>query len=356
MIYLKKMTLLLMVIGLLLGLSGCSISIGTDKNGQDGGIWQSADGGKTWAQKVAVPTVGSEVKDISGIQVVKMIFDPQDYSTIYLATTNHGIVYTYDGGEAWRQFKQLNKGNVMAVAVDPADKCNLYAITGNKVFKSIDCGRTWTDTYYHQNAEVIITDIIVDHYNSERIFISTTDGEIIRSNNKGQTWLTILRTNKDVFRDLKMDPNNSQIIYAATTKKGIYRTKDNGNTWVSLGEGLEAYSGSHAYKDLIVVGATPGRLILISKYGMLKSDDYGDTWEVVGLLPAPEDTAIYSVGIDPKNSNIIYYTTRTTLLKSLDGGVTWSSRKLPFSKAAKRILVNPENPNILYMGTFIPQE
>ncbi|HLD28133.1 MAG TPA: YCF48-related protein [Patescibacteria group bacterium] len=343
--YLSSLALLLVVV------SGCTISLGQPKNkAVDGGVWKSTDSGKTWNQTVVMPSSSGSPRSISDISVGKMIYDPQDYNAIYLATNANGIIYTYDGGQNWQQFKQLIKGKINDIAVDPEYKCVLYALGANKLFKSADCGRSWVNSYFHQNSTVSLTSIVINQSNHQVVYVATSEGEIIKSINSGETWTTVFRALKGSFVDLIMDPKDSKIIYVATAKDGIYKTVDDGITWNSLGEGLKLYSGSHEYKDLIVDPATAGGLILISKFGMIRSRDGGVTWDIINLLP--DKTIIYSVAVNPQNSNEIYYSTRSTLLKSTDGGVSWSSQELPFSRVANSILIDPENPAVVYLGTF----
>ena len=334
-------------------LSGCTISIGGNKKvAVDGGVWKSTDSSATWSQVVAVPAVSGKVASIANIDVRRMVFDPSDYTTIYLATEKNGVIYTNNSGTTWDQVVQFAGAKIRAVVVDPKDKCNIYVISANKLFKSVDCGRFWNDIYVHQSAEVILTDIIVDYNNSNIVYMANSVGEVLKSTDGGRSWATVNRVNKSVFMDLIIDTNNSQIVYAATQKHGVYKTIDSGNTWVSLGAGLKTYSGSQEYKSLIIDPATKDSLILISKFGMLRTRDGGTTWEIIDLLPATKKTTIYSAAVNPKNSQEIYYATRTTLVKSIDGGKTWSSQALPTSRAANQLIIDPSDPANLYLGTF----
>lgn len=339
---------------LALVLAGCSLTAGPKAN--DGGIWKSADAGKTWIQAVAVPATGGKTASIANTDIRRIAFDPQDHNAIYLSTEKNGIVYSYDAGATWRGFKELNQGKVRAVAVDPKNKCVLYALLDNKLFKSSDCGRFWKNAYYHQNAETVLTDIKVDWYNSSVLYLSTSAGEILKSANAGDTWLSVKDVKGAVFADLVIDSRDSRIVYAASTAKGVYKTTDAGKTWTSLGEGLKLYAGSHEYKNLIADEAAPNGLILISRFGMLRSGDGGATWEIVNLIPGPKDTAITAVAVNPQNSREIYYTTKTTLVKSSDGGKTWSSQKLPFTRTANRIAIDPSANNNVYLGAFYVKE
>lgn len=352
----KKLLVFILFLAVLILASGCTIKIGggSASKGNNGGVWKSTDSGKNWAQTVAFATAAIKPVKIDKVNIRRMVFDPSDHNTIYLATEENGIIYTYDGGVSWRQFKALNKGKVRGVAVDSKAKCILYAIAENKLFKSNDCGRFWDNIYYHQNAAVALTDIVIDHFNTSNIYLANSAGEVLKSANGGQTWSTVERVDKAIFLDLVMDPKDSRVLYAASQKHGIYKTADAGKSWESLGEGLKSYVGSHDYQNLVIDNATPGSLILISKYGMLRTKGAGQTWEIVNLLPAPKSTTIYSVAVNPKDSQEIYYTTRTTLVKSIDGGQSWSSQKLPFSSSylANRIIIDVEDPKIIYLGTF----
>lgn len=347
----RKIFFAFSLLAVLVLFSGCAINLGgTKSTGPDGGVWKSTDGGIIFEQVKEVPATGGKIASIADIDVLRMLFDPQDNDTIYLSTMGSGIVYTNDSGATWRQFKQFAKARVRAVAVDPKDKCNLYALSGNKMFRSTDCGRFWNESYFHQNAEVALTDIIVDYHNPSIVYMTTSAGEILKSANYGQSWTTVHRAKRGAFVDLAMDTRDSRIVYAATLKYGVQKTVNAGADWTDLGVGLKEYSGSHEYKSMVVDSATASSLILVSKFGMLRTRDGGETWAVIELLPGEKKTSIYSVAVSPMDSDDIYYTTRTTLVKSMDGGKTWSSQKLPFSRSASRIIIDSEDPKIIYMG------
>ena len=340
-------------------LPACTINLGNNANTKrapEGGIWKSSDSGKVWSQANILALPGGKAGSISGVDVRKIVFDPEDSNAIYLATENDGIIYTYDNGTTWRRFTQLNTGKIRSIAVDPKNKCVLYALMDNKVYKSQDCGRFWQVAYYHQDPTVVLTDITVNNNNSSIVFVGNSKGEIIKSTDAGNAWAINYRLpSNTVVLEIIPDPIDNRIMYVGTQKQGIYKTSDGGDSWTSLGEGLKSYSGSHEYKKLIIDRATPNSLIFISKFGMLISRNGGNSWEMVNLLPSPKAVTIYTVAVNPKNSNEIYYTTQTTLVKSLDGGKTWSSLKLPFSSRwPNAMAVNQADPNILYLATITP--
>jgi photosystem II stability/assembly factor-like uncharacterized protein len=349
----KKISFLITFVVVAVFASGCTINLGGGgATGADGGVWKSIDSGLTWEQIIDVPAVDGKVASIAGVNIRRMTFDPQDYQTIYLSTEKSGVVYTNDGGIAWNQIEDFSGKKVRSVAVDPNNKCSLYVLSTNKMYKSTDCGRFWNNVYFHQNAEVVLTDIVVDSYNSSIMYISTSAGEILKSTNSGISWATVYRATSGMFVDLEISSSDSRVIYAATQKKGIFKTTNSGADWAGLGDGLKSYSGSHEYQGMVIDSDSSDSLILASKFGMLRTQDGGSTWEIVDLLPGEKKTSIYSLAVNPKDGDDIYYATRTTLVKTTDGGETWSSQQLPSSKVANRMIISPEDPRVIYMGIF----
>ncbi len=334
-------------------LSGCTVGTAKKTSLPDGGLWKSSDNGKTWSQSVSMPTISGKPIRLDKAEISRIVFDSQDPAAVYLSTNNYGIIYSYDSGKTWNQFKQLNSGTVKSIAVDPKNKCLIYALNKNVIYKTVDCGREWKNIYYHQNQEVVLNDIAIDPNNSSIIFVVNSSGEILKSLNAGASWDASYRL-KDNILDLLIDPRDSRLVYAATAKSGIFKTVDGGVIWASLGEGLKSYSGSQGYVKMIFDSAVKDSLIFISKYGMLKTGNGGVSWSIIDLLPAPKSTAIYSLAINPKNSNEIYYTTATTLVSSADGGKTWTSSKLPFTKLPSALAVDPANGSNLFLGTVNP--
>jgi hypothetical protein len=336
-------------------ISGCTLFPTTNTSTtakSDGGIWRSIDAGKLFSQAGDLLTTKGKVFNLNNLGVTQIVFDPSDANTIYALTETKGIFYSLDGANSWAQFKSLNTGLVKDLVVDPTNKCIIYALVGNKLFKSENCGRDFNNTYYHQKANVILTKVAVDAKFPNTVYVGTNEGEILKSTDGGHAWLTTMRENKDTVMDIIIDPIDTRIIYVGSAKSGIFKTIDAGQNWNNLGAGLASYAGSHEYKKLIIDPATPNGLIFISKFGLLKTVDGGDSWQVIELLPNAKSTTIVAVAVNPKNSDEFYYATPTTLVKTIDGGLKWSSKKMPFStRVATGIYVSPANSNIVYITT-----
>lgn len=339
---------LLLVVLVLTG-QGCISFGGTGgRAGVDGGIFKSTDKGENWQQKVALAAVKPSA--IANVNVVTMVFDPQDSRTIYLGTAENGLFYTTDGGEAWLLAGALSGGRIGAVAVDAKDKCNVYAATGNRIFKTSDCTRTWQNIYIDTRADQTVTALAIDFYNSSVIYAGLSGGDMLKSTDSGASWTVIKRFENQVAKIL-VNYYDTRIIYVGTSGAGIWKSTDSGASWVDLGEGLNKYDGAREFKNLVLDFSKRDALVLASKYGLTRTTDGGASWQPINLLTPPGSVDLFSLALNPQNGNEIYYGTTSTLYKSSDGGVKWVTRKLPTSRAATYLLVDPNNGNIVYLGT-----
>jgi len=331
----KKKLLAVSLLALVFVLDGCAVpTMNAGKSTvktPDGGIWRSADGGKIFSQANDVLATDGKVLSLNSVDVNYLINDPQDANSLYAATIQ-GLFYSLDGGNSWQQYKALAKLDVQYVAVNPKNKCVVYAISGNKLYKTENCGRDFNNVYFHQKDKIVLTGIAIDFSNPQIIYLGTSEGEILKSLNGGLAWAVSGRLGKSPVMDILIDPRSSQILYAGTKKDGLYRTNDSGANWLDLGDGLKSYVGSHDYRQLIVDPNTSSSLFFVSKFGLLRSLDNGNNWNIIDLLLKNKSVNIDAVAVNPKNSKEVYYVTGSTLVKTADGGQTWLSKKLPYSR------------------------
>ena len=95
--------------------------------------------------------------------------------------------------------------------------------------------------------------------------------------------------------------------------------------------------------------------------GLYRSDDTGQSWQMVGALPSP---VINSLTTDPGNQAILYAgggrgeLGTNNIWRSLDGGQTWENFNLPLPASPSRVVpavtvtaIDPTRPELLYVGT-----
>jgi len=339
-------------------LSGCTLSLNTGtsttSSTSDAGVYKSLNKGGTWTQQAAIQGVNVR-RSFNGVDILALTLDPSDNKAIYAGSFENGLFYSYDGADSWQVAIGLGKVSVTNVAVDPADKCMIYATAANKVFKSDDCSRTWNQVYYDNDPALAISSLIIDYANSANIFIGTSNGDIIKSSDRGNSWRVLDRFNSQVDK-IVISPASSKIMFAGTTSKGIFRSADGGEKWEKLAGKLETFDGSNRFRDLVMIKGDKPAIFLATNYGLLKSTDDGNTWAKIELLTAETDAKIYSIAVNSADVNEIYYTTATTFYHSLDAGKNWTSKKLPTSRVGAKLLLDPKNPAILYMAAKLTKK
>lgn len=90
--------------------------------------------------------------------------------------------------------------------------------------------------------------------------------------------------------------------------------------------------------------------------GVLKSTDGGTTWTAFNVGFASDTYRVLSLAIDPTNTQIVYAGTSDHggVLESIDGGITWSAINDGLNPSPYSVLslaINPANTQIVYAGT-----
>jgi photosystem II stability/assembly factor-like uncharacterized protein len=339
--------------------SGCSINFQTSdsQNKTDGGLYKSVNSGTVWKQQTLIATVTGSPLNFNQANVTAITLDPQDKNAVYAGVTGGGLLYSYDAGASWTLAKTLGKRNIADIAVSPRNKCSIYVASENKIFHSNDCSRSWQELYFDNSPKVIIYNLAIDPKEDKIIYAGTSRGEVIMSADYGESWAALTRFAEDNNAVIKVaiDKNNPNNLWAATVTNGVYRSNDRGKNWSGSVEQLMEIHTRDAIKitDLAVAASDGKTVVIATKAGLIRTVDGGNRWQVMELVPPADKTAINAVAIHPSDSSLIYYVTNTSFGFTKDGGKTWASKKLPTSRTGLVLTVDPADPDILYLGTYL---
>ena len=351
---LKKAFLTIVAVGLLFGLTGCiKITKKSEVVGSGSGIFWSQDRGETFASRSKLLTPGAIDGSIGGTNVTAMLEDPNDPYTLYVGTAVDGLYYSYTAGDGWTRASDLYnkiKGVIYSVAVDPKNKCNVYVAIGNQIAKSSDCNRTWKIGVLITPGTEVIKSLAIDWANPANLFAVTVTGAVYRSGNYGDNWTRLADIKKEISR-LVIDPTDSKVMYAVSPKAGLYRSSDAGNKWDSLQAKMKNFKGGlERGVGLGVAKDTPNTIFYLSRFGLLKSSDRGDTWSQVKLLTGDNTTDFTAFDIAESTSKILFYTDAKVLYRSFDGGASWDTVTLPSVNRVAELLINSKSDKIIYFG------
>lgn len=367
----KTLKLLVILGAVALLTSACSLVTVDNSSGavanrpSNSNIFFSVNSGKTWKPENSIPTTNKQPNNLNGLEVKVLRSDPEDSSAIYLASINRGLYYTYNIIKGWNRVLSLPATTINDVQVDPQSKCIIYAALANRLYRSRDCTRTWTQVYFSGDNRSEVNTIAIDYNNPHNIYIGTSQGEIIKSIDSGNSWRTIHRLNNGIAQ-LIISPLNSSLLFVASVKNKIFSFTSASQTnsadsadisqnfsidnWTDMNRVLADYKLGASFRN-IIINPKDGNIFLATDKLILRSPDKGITWEKIKLISSSANTGIRALAVNPQNSADLYYVTDTAFFRSSDGGITWKIQKLPIGRAGQTLLINPQNPNNIYLGT-----
>ncbi len=342
----KKISILIVFVLIVILTSGC---LRVNREVYQGGIYKSITKADSWEQKVALLGLPGQMNFIDNLEVNILVFDPQDSNTIYLGTKDNGLFVTYNTGDAWQKITRLNQNKINAVAIDPRAKHIVYVATANQIFKTRDANRTWQGVYLDAVPGVEIMSLAISPFLSNLIFAGTSDGRFIMSEDGGISWKNIQNFDGKI-KEILINPNNSKIIYLNIESKGIYYSENQGEDWISLKEDCQGFSNPSNIDQIIFDPNFPDTLFSVCQGDIFKTQNQGKTWQQYQLLVSNNKLKINNLAINPQDSNFIYYLTNKALYKSVDGGENWITKPLPTRRIPAKIIIDPVNPDIVYLG------
>jgi photosystem II stability/assembly factor-like uncharacterized protein len=332
---------------LLLG-QGCTGS-STATPTADGGVYKTTDRATTWTQK-RVLVKGAKAVSLGADPITTIVIDPEDQNAIYAGTLERGIVTSLNGGDTWEEVTNGPKGaKIQSIAVDPKDKCVVYATMKNKIYKTENCHRDWKEIFFDPKVDKTFTVVTVDWYNPTLVYAGTSEGDIFKSTDAGLSWMVVKRANASIST-MVFDPRDSRILYVGTFGEGIWKTLDGGMTWLPIRDQLKSFTNARGVNALELDNADPSRLYLASKYGLLMSENGGEEWKEMPLTSEAGSVEVLDVAVNPREVKEIMYITKNTLFMTTDAGATWSAKKLPSVRSATVLLQDQEDGKTLYLG------
>jgi photosystem II stability/assembly factor-like uncharacterized protein len=336
-------------------------------NGNDGGINISYDDGENWF-KANTPAVG---------QFYTIAVDMDKPYNVYGGLQDNGVwggPSTYREGSGWHAsgeypYKRIYGGDGMQVQVDFRDNNTVYTGSQFGFYARIDkrTGARKSVRPRHELGERPLrfnwqTPILLSRHNQDILYFGAN--KLFRSMDKGETFqpisgdLTLGGRKGDVpygtLTTISESPLRFGLLYAGSDDGLIHITRDGGFSWQRISDNLpqnlwvSRVEASKHDTAAVYVSLNGYRFDDFTAY-LYRSTDFGQNWQDLGKNLPHEPINV--VREDPENPDILYVGTDHALYVSLDRGATFMSmfKGLP-AAPVHDLVVHPRDKDLV-VGT-----
>jgi photosystem II stability/assembly factor-like uncharacterized protein len=372
------------------------------------GLYRSLDGGNTWVRRD--PAGGAFENNFGGFgwYFGDVAVDPVNPERIFCLGV--GLQRSDNGGATYVSVLGSAHVDHHAMWIDPTNSLRVYLGNDGGFFRSSAGGGGWT-----KSLDLPITQFYagaVDPQNAARILGGTQDNGTLQTSSTPTAW-TALGIGGDGFQCL-VDPTNPSIVFAewqfCCDHTGLRRSTNGGASF--LGASGFVANDRYNWNTPIVMNPRNHNLLLVGSHRVYRSTNNGVSYSLISgdLTTNPVTSLVFgtltTLDISPADTNYYYagsddgkvwrsanrggawtdisaglpvrWVTRVTadpvspltvyvtlsgfgsdehlahVYRSTDAGSSWTSIEGDLPDApANDILVDPADPNTLYLGTDI---
>lgn len=281
-------------------------------------------------------------------QIQCVAVDPNRTGVAYCGTFGHGMFRSEDCGRTWSPLSGLKQFNVMALAIALDD--TVYAGTElSAVYRSNDRGETWhplhtlmtlpsakTWSFPPRPETHHVQSILPSLSRPSRLHVAVEAGALVRSDDAGMTWRDRVSTSPKDTHSLVVHPHDPSRLHSAAGD-GYFESVNDGDTWRRVTDGLE-----HQYCWRVAAGcANPSTLLLTaseSAYGahyresacsFIYRRSKNNAWQQSrDGLPTPRGSRIAVVAASRVEPGVFYCSIEGMVYRSSDDGVRWQKLRV----------------------------
>jgi photosystem II stability/assembly factor-like uncharacterized protein len=247
----------------------------------------------------------------------------------------NNIYRTPDRGETWEQVLDGDpfEGPVKSLMQHPEVPAVLVAATGTGVWLSVDGGETWRSE--SQGLDFLPIGSMV--MGNDQVHVGTLGGGVFTGTfgtDFSIAWSPTTGPRPALHNvQVVLDPQEANVLYATSYPGGVFRSTDGGTTWGECNFALPSFSvldpQLQGYYSLAIDPLNSSRLYLgIYGHGVYVSHDGAGTWfPLYAVADVPRhhgDWGVRRVVFDPSDPSIVYVASDGGIVRSIDGGDSWT--------------------------------
>ena len=341
-----------------------------------GGIYRSTSAGAEYQQAVTLLDQAGEVIGNIATLSVRRLYRTDNPSVIYAIAGGQGIFFSNDSGQRWQQLE-----HPLAAATSLTRLANgILLVSGTNtdgegiVVRSLDNGESWEEVLTipalhrqkRQLFEIIkppspppiyVADVVRDPFQLERVYATTSTGEVLLGEQFGKTWRNLFRvtaaerdplTNQLIasIQSVVPSPHTADELLLVTTSSELVRLRAEGIERLELPD-------SGRIVDVTYVDQAPDSIFVATTSGALISRDRGVTWQELNL-PISNAAPLRSmvVRVSPSNATRLLIAIDGIIYRSEDGGETFVTHSLGLpNHIITDISIDPANAANVLLAT-----
>jgi photosystem II stability/assembly factor-like uncharacterized protein len=326
--------------------------------GDDGGLWNSVDGGTRWEHVMNLPVSQFYHVSVDNNIPYRVYGGLQDNSS-WVGDSS------YPGGVTNSRWENMYNGDGFWMWEDPADPNYIYA-----EYQGGEIGRVNRTTHetrsikpYPQYGEKKLrfnwnTPIQISPNEKGTIYLGAQF--LFRSRDHGQSWERIspdLTTNdpekqrqeesggvtidnssaemNTTIYSISESPKNEQVIWVGTDDGNLQITRDGGKRWENVAGKVPGMSGNtwvswveaSRHSESAAYAVFDRHMFGDMKPHVYKTTDYGKTWQPLGVQESGVRGYGHVLKEDTVNPDLLFLGTEFGLWISVDGGQRWAQYK-----------------------------
>ncbi|MDE2866015.1 MAG: glycosyl hydrolase [Gemmatimonadota bacterium] len=320
-------------------------------------------------------------------RIADVAVDPTNRSVWYVATSSSNVWKTENRGTTWTPiFDDYPAYSTGSIAIDPTDSNVIWLGTGENtsqrsvgwgdgVYKSLDGGRSWTNTGLRTSEH--IGQILIDPRDPDVVYAAAMGGlwapggdrGLFKTTDGGATWAPVLEISENTgIADVAMDPRDPDVLYAVAFQRrrhvgvlvaggpesGVWKSTDGGETWRDITRGLPA--GDLGRIALAVSPIDPDVLYANAaatedNSGFYRSPDRGETWVRMSDYIVVDPQYYGELYPDPHRMDRVY-AVDVIIHVTNDGGRTFDQVNTRFKHVDNHeIVFDPDDPDYMLVGS-----